>query len=119
MNSMYGNTITTPIGTYTIVKYNQHDFDKYMSYNYSYIGSVLKVGDRYYIKKVKSFLLHYNYVHYGVEILHMSNTIMDCVFDSANHCGVKIYYQDTYSIHLKYDDVDKDVKYIKTTMNYI
>ena len=42
-----------PIDTYTVVKYNQNDFEKYMSYDYNYIESVLKVGDRYYINKVK------------------------------------------------------------------
>ena len=81
-----------------------------MSYNYNYIGSVLKVDDRYYIKQVKPVLSHYNYVHCGVETLSMSKIIMNCVFDVSNDCGVKIYYHDTYSIHLKYDDVDKNVQ---------
>ena len=53
---------------------------------------------------------HFNYVHCGVEILAMSKRIMNKVFDVSNGCGVKIYYQDTYSIHLNYDDVDKTVE---------
>ena len=48
---------------------------------------------------------HYNYVHAGVEILSMSKRIMNKVFDASNDCGVKIYYQDTDSTHLHYDDV--------------
>ena len=55
---------------------------------------------------------HFNYVHCGVEILSMSKRIMDKVFDVSNECGVKIYYQDTDSIHLNYDDVDKHVNNI-------
>ena len=42
---------------------------------------------------------------------------MNCVFDVSNDCGVKIYYQDTGSIHLNYDDVDKEIlKYIKNNI---
>ena len=45
----------------------------------------------------------------------MSKNIMNCVFDVSNDCCVKIYYQDTDSIHLNYDDVDKIVKRYKET----
>ena len=37
------------------------------------------------------------------------NKVFSCAFD----VGVKIYYQDTDSIHLNYDDVDKVVKRYK------
>ena len=113
MNSMYGKTITKPIETDTVVKDNRNDFEKFMSYGYNYIESVLKVDDRYYIKTVKSFLSHDNYVHCGFEILSMSKNIMNFVFDCANDCNVKTYYQDAGSIHLNYDDVDKMGKWYK------
>ena len=32
---------------------------------------------------------------------------MNKIFSCADDCGVKIYYQDTDSIHLNYEDVDK------------
>ena len=32
---------------------------------------------------------------------------MNKVFSCADDCDIKIYYQDTDSIHLNYDDVDK------------
>ena len=64
-------------------------------------------------KKVKSILSHYNYVHCGVEILSMSKRIMNKVFSCADDCQIKIYYQDTDSIHLNYDDVDTVVKRYK------
>ena len=47
----------------------------------------------------------------------MSKNIMNCVFDCANDCNVKIYYQDTGSIHLNYDDVDKIVNRYKEKYN--
>ena len=118
MNSMYGTTIIKPIETDTVVKDNQNDFEKYMSYTYNYIEYVLKVDDRYYIKQVKSCLSQYDYVHCGVEMFSMSKNIMNYVFDCANDCNVKIYYQDTDSIQLNYDDVDKQmVKYINKHVN--
>ena len=51
MNSMYGKTILKPIETETIVK-QENDY-KYISFNYNYIQSSVKVGDRYYIKQYK------------------------------------------------------------------
>ena len=56
---------------------------------------------------------HFNYVHCGVGILSMSTKIMNQVFDVSNDCGVKVYYQDTDSIHVYSDDVDKNVKIYK------
>ena len=38
---------------------------------------------------------------------------MNKVFSCADDCNIKIYYQDTDSIHLNYDDVDKVVKRYK------
>ena len=59
----------------------------------------------------------FNYVHCGVWILSMSKRIMNKVFDVSNDGGVKIYYQDTDSIHLNYDDVDEHVEKYKQTYN--
>ena len=83
---------------------------KSTSYKYNYIDSVIEVNDNCYIQNVKSILSHYNYVHCGVEILSMSKRIMNKVFGCASDCDIEIYYQDTDSIHLNYDDVDKVVK---------
>ena len=113
MNSMYGKTMIKPIETATIIKDSQHDFEKYVSLNYNCIDSVLEVNGRHCIKTVKSVMYHYNYVHAGVEILSMFKRIMNKVFEVSNDCGVKMYYQDTESIHLSYDDIDKIVNRYK------
>ena len=113
MNSVYGKTIIKPIETDTIVKNNKEAFGKYTSYKYNYIGWVIEVNGTYYIKTAKSILSHYNYVHCGVETLSMSKRIMNKVFSCANDCDVKIYYQDTDSIHFNYDDVPWVVKRYK------
>ena len=117
MNSMHDNTMIKPIETDTIIKDGQHYFEKYVSLNYNYIDSVLEFNGRYYIKKVKSVMSHYNCVHAGVEILSMSKRIMNKVFEVSNDCGVKTYYQGTDSIHLNYDDVDKIVNRYKERHN--
>ena len=70
---------------------------------------------RSFIKKVKSSLSHFNYVHCGVEILNMSKRIMNKVFSCADDLNINIYYQDTDSIHLNYGDVGKIVERYKDT----
>ena len=107
MNSMYGKTIIKPVETYTIVKDNRHASETYISYNYDYIDSVIEVNGNYYIKNVTSILSYFNYVHCGVETLSMRKLIINKVFSCADDCDINIYYQDTDSIHLNYDDVDK------------
>ena len=52
-------------------------------------------------------LSHFEYVHCGVEINEQGKRIMDKVFSCADDCDIKIYHQDTDSIHLNYEDVDK------------
>ena len=56
MDSMYGKTILKPVETDTIIKDSRNDFEKYISLNYNYIGSILEVSGRYYIKKVTSYV---------------------------------------------------------------
>ena len=69
----------------------------------------MKLIANLYIKKVKSIVSHFDYVHCGVEILSMSKRITNKVFSCADDLNIKIYYQDTDGIHLNYDDVDKIV----------
>ena len=113
MNSMCGKTIIKPIETDTIIKYSRDDFEKCMSLIHNNIDSVAEVSHPYYIKRVASVMPHLEYVHCGVEILSMSKQFMNKVCSCATGCGVKVYYQDTDSIHLNYDDVDKHVKQYK------
>ena len=107
MTSMCGKTIIKPVETDTIIKDSRDDFGKHNSLNYHCIDSTLEVNGRYYIKKGNSVMSHFDYVHCGVGILPMSKRIMNKAFDCANHCGVKICYQDTDLIQLNYDDVDR------------
>ena len=79
---------------------------------------MFEVTGRCYIKQVKPVMSHFNYCHCGVGILSMSKRIMNKVFSCAEDCSIKIYDQDTDSIHLNYDDVvDKVVKLYKDKYN--
>ena len=49
---MYGRTVIKPIETDTIVKDNRNDFEKHISYNSNYIGSVIEVNGKFYINKL-------------------------------------------------------------------
>ena len=49
MIPMYGKTINKPVETDTIFKDNKEGFEKYSSYNYNYIDSVIEVNGTYYI----------------------------------------------------------------------
>ena len=101
---MYGKTILKPIETETVVK-TIDQYDKYISFNYNFMQSSIKAGDRYYIKKNQSVIDHYNYAHCGVEILSMSKRIMNEVMTLAEDNKLNIWYQDTDSMHINYEDV--------------
>ena len=51
MNPMCGKTIIKPVETDTVVKDNGNDFEKYISYNYNYIDSIIEVNCKLYIKR--------------------------------------------------------------------
>ena len=108
--------IIKPVETNTFVKGTRDDYKKYIPYNYNYIDSVIEVNGKFYIQKANSILSHFNNVHCGVEVLNMSKRIMNKVLSCADDSDIKIYYQDTDSIHLNYDDVDKAVKRYKKNM---
>ena len=55
-----------------------------MSLNYNCIDSALEVNGRYYIKKIKSGMSHYNYVYAGVDVSSMSKRIMNKVFSCSS-----------------------------------
>ena len=81
------------------------------------IESSIKVGDRYYIKKIKSVLNHFNYVHCGVEILSMSKRVMNEVMVLADDNKLNIWYQDTDSMHINYEEVETLAKLFKEKYN--
>ena len=106
MNSIYGKTILKPIDTETKV-IPEWKKDDYLFRHYNFIKECIKVGNNYYVKLIKSINEHFNYVHCGVEVLSTSKRIMNEVMCLAEDEGLSIFYQDTDSLHIIYDEVEK------------
>lgn len=108
MNSSYGKTLLRPIDTDTKI-IQKKDFNKYLSRNYNFIKEYTVSGDNYIVKTYKPIINHFNLCHIGCEILSMSKRIMNEVMCTAEDNDLKIYYQDTDSIHIE----DKNIELLR------
>jgi len=106
MNSAYGKNIRKQAFSSTVMCDNEGEFNKYLNRNYNFIKRFWKFGDKYRVETLKGLEFHYNYAHIGSCILSMSKRIMNevvCCGDDA----VSVFYQDTDSLHILRNDVDK------------
>ena len=114
MNSSYGKTLLKPIdenvsyikGTdkmksYIINNYTFHKITTLMSEND--IDDKYKV---YEVKTIKPINNHFNNASAGVEVLAMSKRIMNEVMCLSEDLKLKIYYQDTDSMHISENDIN-------------
>lgn len=109
MNSAYGKTIQKPILNDIVFVYGYDRLNSYISKNYNKTTSYRKIPDTkgFKISTTKSSYGHYNLAHIGSLILSMSKRIMNEVMCLSEDNGIDIYYQDTDSIHLKDEDIQK------------
>ena len=118
MNSIYGKLLQRPITTDTVIKDSEEDFHKFLELNYNFIESAVEIKNgnksKYYIQRIRQILNQHNYIHCAVNILDMSKRIMNRVMCLAEDKGIKIYYQDTDSMHLPMEDVPKLAAHYKT-----
>jgi hypothetical protein len=108
LNSIYGKTILKPIET-NVKLINKDKSDEYVHRNYNSIDKIEEVFGSKFVKidEYKNINKHYNLVHLGVNILSMSKRIMNEVMCLAEDNGIDLYYQDTDSQHMRYDDVSR------------
>lgn len=106
MNSSYGKTMLKPIDSDTEIIYKKN-WSKYLSKNYNFIKEFTETDKIIIVKKIKPINEHFNNVYCGVEILSMSKRIMNEVMYCAEDNKIDIYYTDTDSIHLKFNEVEK------------
>ena len=104
MNSAYGRSILRLIETDTVVVPEERH-KTYISMNYHWIESSQKVGNRYYVKRIRSVNDHRNHAQAGVEVLSTSKRIMSEVMTLAEDEGHLVYYQDTDSMHINAEAV--------------
>ena len=128
MNSAYGKMIQKPITTTTEFKrhhtkifnkklndyVDDYPLDKYLIKNSAKVISYIQVNKNLYAIKVGQQIdTFYTNTLLGVQILSMSKRIMNEVMCTAEDIGIKIYYQDTDSMHIqkfKIDDLAKEYK---------
>ena len=121
MNSGYGKSIMKEIDTETKYFNNKKDADVFVSRNYNWVLNWEQMSDSntYKIKVVKPLNDHFNIAQVGVSILSWSKRIMNEVMCLAEDNELPIYYQDTDSIHIDNENIEKleklyEIKYNKT-----
>lgn len=109
MNSAYGKTIMKPIDEETKFFNNKKAFDSFYNQNYNYIKefTFLKDDNKIKVKCIKPIHEHFNIAQVGVSILSMSKRIMNEVMTLAEDNQIEIFYQDTDSMHLYEETIDK------------
>jgi len=112
MNSCYGKALLKPIDSDSKIV-DAKVFNKYMSKKYNFVKEIIELKEKYIVKEIKVINEHYNNVYAGVEILSMSKRIMNEVICLAEDKNLKIYYQDTDSIHIN----DKDIEILQNSYN--
>lgn len=106
MNASYGKALLKPIETdITIVSNNK--FNDYLSKKYNYIREITDLQKCKIVKETKVIDEHFNNCYAGVEVLSMSKRIMNEVMCLAENHKLPIYYQDTDSMHMNYNDMEK------------
>mgnify|MGYP001593031573 CR=1 FL=1 len=108
MNSFYGKTIQNPIlHRYEFVYGSQKHEDAFAYKSDEIICSTKIREGMYMIKSSNSIKNHFSLPQVGVEILSMSKHIMNEVICLAEDAEIKIYYQDTDSMHIENDGVER------------
>ena len=120
MNSIYGKTITSKSPT-KIIYMNKNKFNKETkewtknnealnNYLYNNFNSIIKYKEinetQVEITKT-NYDKSYNLGHVGTFILSYSKRIMNEVMDTASKNNINIYYQDTDSMHLDFNKIEK------------
>lgn len=101
MNSSYGKSIQKSQLKENVFKRGEEELEKFWLNNYNNIIKTEKIfdSDIYRVELRKTLDEDYVPIIIGVLILSMSKRIMNELFSCAD--GIKIFYQDTDSIHIK------------------
>tara|TARA_R110002096_G_scaffold356067_2_gene549289 strand:- start:5431 stop:8880 length:3450 start_codon:yes stop_codon:yes gene_type:complete len=119
MNSIYGKTIQKPIEKDACIKRDWAETKNYIFFNYNSVVDFYKLGEskKWKISTLKPINDHFTFNSVGIEILSMSKRIMNEVFDIAQKNKLKIYIQDTDSLHIDLKNVPVLEKLFKQKYN--
>jgi len=119
MNSAYGKLLMKPISTSKkFFDTSKKQLDPYVSRNIKFIKSYKKITDSLYIfNEQKSIVNHFCCPHIGGQVLSMSKRLMNRVMCLAEDKEMKIYYQDTDSMHIPENCIEPLSKAFKEKYN--
>ena len=108
LNSIYGKSILKAMKTETKSIQRENLF-KYIWRNYNFITEIVDdpTIEKCYVKKMKPINNHFNLPQFGASVLSWSKHLMNRVMNTAEQNGIQIFYQDTDSMHLFEEDVQK------------
>lgn len=106
LNSIYGKTLMKPEEYDTSYFNNYDNLIKNINYNEGEIKAV-KFGHTWKLQRKKNILNHFNYCHLGAYVLDYSKKIMNNFICSMEDNNIKVYYQDTDSIHIDKSNLEK------------
>lgn len=105
MNSAYGKTLLKPFETDNKIIPDKQK-DDFVARHYNQISEMASLHNgSHKIKVYNTIDEHFNNAICGVEVLAMSKRIMNEVMCLAEDLGMKIYYQDTDSLHIPRADI--------------
>lgn len=115
MNSVYGKTIQKSVDSAVYIVKNDkvgdisNEYDWFVNKHYNRIKSINRISNsnKFIIHKFEDINDNYTMPHVGSEILAMSKRIMSEVMCLAEDNDIKIYYQDTDSMHIRDNDIPK------------
>ena len=107
MNSAYGKTIQKPIkSNVSYVDENKMQWLFWHKYNSIIESTQIPNTNIWYIEKMRREDSQFNNAIFGVSVLSMSKRIMNEVMCLAEDLKIKIYYQDTDSMHIEHDKLE-------------
>ena len=105
MNGAYGKTLQGAYDEKIAFIYGEDKLNAFVAKNYNSIDYYVPFGDddfkKYRVKLIKPINNVFNNVACGVEVLAVSKRIMNEVMCLAEDNDMKIYYQDTDSLHIE------------------
>ena len=115
MNSAYGRSIMKAHKVEATIVDSEEDMRKFVALNFNMIKEFYKIAgcDKWKIKSYQPISEHFTYNVAGTEVLSMSKRIMNEVMAVADNNNIDIYYQDTDSLHINFEDLEK----LKTLYN--
>lgn len=115
MNSAYGKTILNENEEKISFFDTEEKAFSHALRNYNTVKEITKFHgcDKYLVKKSISVSSHQNACHIGSEILAMSKRIMNEVMCLAEDNGIRVFYQDTDSMHIEDGKIEELARLFK------